>query len=411
MAFPRKEFLKLGLVGGAGLALSSGASASSPWGRARTTGNLLRSQAQLPKPFMIPLFVPSVLKPVRTDSWARGARAPTDSYEITHKEGKVEILPALTTALWGYDEIFPGSTIESRSGRKIVVRNHNELPAPVTTHLHGGRTPPGSDGYPTDLILPRSSSSHTHHEHPAHPAWSFHRGSKDYVYPLEQRAATLWYHDHRMDFTGPQIWRGLAGFHIVHDDVEDALPLPKEKKDVPLMLCDRGFGEGGSFLYPSLDPSLQGTDDLAKMAIWSQDSLDYACGHAQRKLIWLLEAVRGEIKLEDALLALPLGEHLSGSERGISSGRGKIMHKNQKVAEMAVDDLARQVGVHAKRTRLPFEEVLKGVLETEDGRQLSEPRDGPHRDKKADQGQEEPTNLSSNSTRHVIEGSYAREGL
>jgi spore coat protein A len=61
-----------------------------------------------------------------------------------------------------------------------------------------------------------------------------------------------------MDFTGPQIWRGLAGFHIIHDDEEDALPLPKDKKDVPLMLCDRAFGEGGSFLYPSLDPSLQG---------------------------------------------------------------------------------------------------------------------------------------------------------
>ncbi len=259
MAFTRREFLKVGLVGGAGLALSSGASASSPWGRANwTPGNLLRSKAQLPEPFMIPLFVPPVLKPVRTDSWPRGARAPTDYYEITHKEGKAEILPGLTTALWGYDGIFPGPTIESRSGRKIVVRYHNELPVPVTTHLHGGRTPPGSDGYPTDLILPRSSSSHTHHEHPANPAWSFHRGSKDYVYPLEQRAATLWYHDHRMDFTGPQIWRGLAGFHIVHDDEEDALPLPKDKKDVPLMLCDRAFGEGGSFLYPSLDPSLQG---------------------------------------------------------------------------------------------------------------------------------------------------------
>jgi spore coat protein A, manganese oxidase len=259
MAFTRKEFLKLGLVGGAGLALSSGASASSPWGRAnRTTGNLLRSKAQLPKPFMIPLFVPPVLKPVRKNSWERGARAPMDYYEITQKEGKAEILPGLQTALWGYDGIFPGPTIESRSGRKIVVRYHNELPVPVTTHLHGGRTPPGSDGYPTDLILPRSSSSHTPHEHSAHPAWSFHRGSKDYVYPLEQRAATLWYHDHRMDFTGPQIWRGLAGFHIVHDDEEDALPLPKDKKDVPLMLCDRAFGEGGSFLYPSLDPSLHG---------------------------------------------------------------------------------------------------------------------------------------------------------
>src|ERR687892_2538156 len=185
MAFTRKEFLKLGLVGGAGLALSPGASASSPWGSVRTTGHLLRSKAQLPKPFTLPLFVPPVLKPVRTDSWARGARAPTKYYEITHKEGKAEILPGLTTALWGYDGIFPGPTIESRSGRKIVVRYHNELPVPVTTHLHGGRTPPGSDGYPTDLILPRSSSSHTHHEPPAHPehrahsAWSFH------VYPME----------------------------------------------------------------------------------------------------------------------------------------------------------------------------------------------------------------------------------
>jgi spore coat protein A, manganese oxidase len=258
MAFTRKEFLKLGLVGGAGLALSSGTSAASPWARARTTGNLLRSKAQLPKPFTLPLLVPPVLKPVRTDSWARGARAPTKYYEITHKEGKAEILPGLTTTLWGYDGIFPGPTIESRSGRKIVVRYHNELPVPVTTHLHGGRTPPGSDGYPTDLILPRSSSSHTHHEHPAHPGWSFHRGSKDYVYPLEQRATTLWYHDHRMDFTGPQIWRGLAGFHIIRDEEDDTLPLPKDKRDVPLMICDRSFDEDGSFLYPSLDPSLQG---------------------------------------------------------------------------------------------------------------------------------------------------------
>src|ERR671920_1634622 len=123
MTLTRKEFLKLGLVGGGGLALSSSASAPSAWGRASgTTGNLLRSKAQLPKPFTIPLFVSPVLKPVRTVSWARGPRVPTDYYEITHKEGKAEILPGLTTALWGYDGIFPGPTIESRSGRKIVVR-------------------------------------------------------------------------------------------------------------------------------------------------------------------------------------------------------------------------------------------------------------------------------------------------
>ena len=61
-----------------------------------------------------------------------------------------------------------------------------------------------------------------------------------------------------MDFTGPQVWRGLAGFHIIHDDEEDALPLPKGEKDVPIMICDRSFDVDGSFLYPSVDPSLQG---------------------------------------------------------------------------------------------------------------------------------------------------------
>ena len=111
------------------------------------------------------------------------------------------------------------------------------------------------------------------------------------------------------------------------------------------------------------------------MAIWSRDALEYAREHRQRKLIWLLEAVRVEVKLEDALLALPLGEHLAGSERGISSGKDKAMQKDQGVAEMAVDDLARQAGARAKRTGEPFEEALKGVLKTEAGGRLSELRD------------------------------------
>jgi spore coat protein A, manganese oxidase len=259
MAITRKDFLKLGLVaGGAGLAPSFGASASPPGGRGNaTTGNLLRSVVRLPKPFRVSLPVPAVLEPVRSD-------ADADHYEITQKVGKAEILPGLQTEVWGYEGSFPGPTIESRSGRATIVRQINELPVPVSTHLHGGRTPASSDGFPTDLILPRHRSSeehspHAHHGNPDNKAgWSFHRGSKDYFYPLEQRAATLWYHDHRMDFTGPQVYRGLAGFHIIRDDEEDELPLPKEKKDVPLMLCDRAFGEGGSFLYPSLYPSLQG---------------------------------------------------------------------------------------------------------------------------------------------------------
>jgi hypothetical protein len=65
------------------------------------------------------------------------------------------------------------------------------------------------------------------------------------------------------------------------------------------------------------------------------------------------------------------------------------MHKNQRVAEMAIDALARQAGERAERTGEPFEEALKAVLKTEAGRQLGELRDGPHRDEKAQEWQED----------------------
>jgi hypothetical protein len=65
------------------------------------------------------------------------------------------------------------------------------------------------------------------------------------------------------------------------------------------------------------------------------------------------------------------------------------MQKNQTVADMAIDVLARQAGARAKQTGKPFEETLKAVLETEAGRQLKELRDGPHRDERAQDWQED----------------------
>jgi hypothetical protein len=56
-----------------------------------------------------------------------------------------------------------------------------------------------------------------------------------------------------------------------------------------------------------VDLDHKATEDLAKMAIWLQDSLGYAREHGQRMLIWQLEAVRVEIKFEYAPLTLLLG--------------------------------------------------------------------------------------------------------
>ncbi|GAA2205413.1 multicopper oxidase family protein [Nonomuraea monospora] len=222
----RRAFL--GVLGGAALA------AAGCGGGSETAGELLASRARLPEPFTVPLPIPEVARPVSPGR-----------YEVTQRVAAVEILPGLRTEVWGYSGTFPGPTFELRRGSPAVIGVRNELPVPTSTHLHGGVTPPGSDGYPTDLVVPAGySSAH------GHPGEVLHPVVKDYRYPVEQRAATLWYHDHRMDFTAPQVWRGLAGMVLVRDEEEDALPLPRGERELPLMICDRSFEEDGSFRYP-----------------------------------------------------------------------------------------------------------------------------------------------------------------
>lgn len=64
------------------------------------------------------------------------------------------------------------------------------------------------------------------------------------------------------------------------------------------------------------------------------------------------------------------------------------MHEKQRVADMAVEVLARQAEARAERTGEPLEGARKAVLETEAGQQLEELRDGPHRNERAQQWQE-----------------------
>lgn len=199
--------------------------------------------------FQVPLPIPATLAPLRSD-------ADADYYEVTQRQATAEILPGLPTSIWGYEGVFPGPTFEARRGRKIIVRQRNELPVPTVVHLHGGVTPPESDGYPTDFILPAGMEAASLGGHAAHG--NVAQVSREYEYPNQQRAATLWYHDHRMDFTGPQVYRGLAGMYIIRDEIDDALPLPKGEKEMPLIITDRLFHEDGSFYYPANDPSLMG---------------------------------------------------------------------------------------------------------------------------------------------------------
>jgi spore coat protein A, manganese oxidase len=250
----RRTFIGAGLAAGVGLGI--GVPLFEGLGGSTSTGNLLVSGRRLPQPFTLPFRIPPVLRPTRSEAEA-------DYYEITQTETMASILPGVKTAIWGYNGIFPGPIIESRRARTAVVTHTNKLPVPTVVHLHAGRTPHTSDGYPIDYVYPTDRSYMNQHMDMGHMPGATMTGdtsdgSRAYTYPLDQRAAMLWYHDHRMDFTGPSVWRGLAGMHFVRDDEEDALHLPSGPRELPIMITDRSFAADGSLAYPSVDGSLLG---------------------------------------------------------------------------------------------------------------------------------------------------------
>ena len=263
MGLTRRDILRFGAVAGARLAVGpaaragAGGSAGRPAGRADTGGS-----AGLPRrlnwaqrspdlaPFVDPLPVPPVLP--------AAARYDVHMRQILQKLHRD--LPA--TRLWAYHGTFIGPTFEVRSGSPTEVQWLNELPArhllPIdhglhgaerevpevrtVVHLHGAKVLGDSDGHPE--------------------AW-FTRGFEQtgrlfsrrvYHYPNDQAATTLWYHDHALGITRLNVYAGLAGFYIIRDEVEDGLPLPRRRYEIPLMFQDRSLRADGSLEYPVQGP-------------------------------------------------------------------------------------------------------------------------------------------------------------
>jgi len=103
--------------------------------------------------FAPPPKIPPVLDPTtRTET--------QDEYDIVQREAEQEIPPGYTTKIWGYEGCFPGLTIRVRRNRTAVVRQTNRLPTHTVVHLHGGVTPPDSDGFATDMVRPGVADVH-----------------------------------------------------------------------------------------------------------------------------------------------------------------------------------------------------------------------------------------------------------
>lgn len=202
--------------------------------------------------FVDPLPVPPVLvsSESRLHPHQPGVKIPYYRIAMRKVEAKVHRdLPV--TSIWSYGETAPGPTIEARKGQPMLIEWVNDLPTehflPIdhtlcgagkdlplvrtAVHVHGAVVPPESDGYPEDWQTPGQSRSS--------------------LYPLQQDAATLWYHDHAMGIERLNQYAGLYGFFLIRDSDEDALKLPTGKYEIPLAIADRFFYADGGLHYPT----------------------------------------------------------------------------------------------------------------------------------------------------------------
>ncbi len=170
-----------------------------------------------PPKFEQPLVVPDVL---------RGDHVRLKAHKTTRR-----VLPhGPRTPLWTYGGTWPGPTIRRPAGAHTQVTVANALPkgaGSTTVHLHGDHHKPKHDGQPDRYLIRRGQA-------------------RTYEFPLTyagkpEPGSFFFYHDHRMDKTARNNWRGLQGMFIVDDANASALRLPKGRRDVPLLIADRSF--------------------------------------------------------------------------------------------------------------------------------------------------------------------------
>ena len=215
----------------------------------------------------------SLAEAARRNKFRRPLRIPVEitdaAIEIPIRRAKAQLLPGRKTDLWTYGGTFPGPTIRRPAGEPTSVTFSHQLGAgagELSAHLHGGHNRSEHDGQPGGLtalqqrsfycdISPRLGDAEAGNDVLISPG-----GSRTYEYDgMEdgepERGSFQWYHDHRLDNTARNVWRGLAGMWIIDDPAAEVpLNLPSGARDIPLMICDRSFDKRNRLKNPFKSP-------------------------------------------------------------------------------------------------------------------------------------------------------------
>ncbi len=152
-------------------------------------------------------------------------------------------------------------------------------PVPMVTHVHGAHTTEESDGYAEAWYLPNANNIPGYIQHTTGTFYDYfvnkyglawEPGTATFTYPNDQRATTLWYHDHSLGMTRVNVYAGPAGFYLLRGGPDDVvtdsrdgtaavLPGPAPGKgidpfgifyEIPIAIQDRSFNADGSLYYP-----------------------------------------------------------------------------------------------------------------------------------------------------------------
>ena len=158
-------------------------------------------------------------------------------------------------------------------------------PVPIVTHVHGAvGVGDESDGYAEAWFLPAANdipagyaTEGTWYEFfKAKAANNFGEewgaGFATFQYPNDNRASTIWYHDHALGMTRINVYAGPAGFFIIRGGPDDIVMDSRYKKatpavlpgpapsigdpagmtyyEIPIAIQDRSFNTDGSLFYP-----------------------------------------------------------------------------------------------------------------------------------------------------------------
>ena len=327
----RRRFVQSGVGAGAGLLMWRFVGAAKPGHSRRAAGVL--DPASIPK-YVTPLVIPPAMPRSGQPHGRKGRgvdyyRIGVRQFRQQILPSRMDLKP---TKVWSYGSVdhpetfnYPAFTIEASWRRPVRVQWINQLvkpngefrphllaidqtlhwanppggargrdshgsdhapyrgPVPIVTHLHGGHSSQQFDGYPEAWYLPharnipagyaRTGSFYRHFQaqaqHALGQAWT--PGSAVFQYDNDQRATTMWYHDHTLGMTRANVYAGPAGFYLLRggpaDAVDGTLPGPapalgdppgRDYFEIPIAIQDRSFTEDGQLFYPEEPRLLRG---------------------------------------------------------------------------------------------------------------------------------------------------------